>query len=319
MNESQGSYGPLVTVVIPTYKRPEMLALALASVVGQRYSHLECIVVNDDYASREAVNRVVEGVGDPRFRVLHNEESLKGGGARNRGISSGKGEVVAFLDDDDQWLDSYLWEHVKVHGQQSGVGVVSSGVIIKWQQDVLPEKRLLMKPIPAGIDLRQGLLSGKVKVFTSSAFTVKRVALDKVGAFDKDLHSYEDWELCYRVSEYYGMANVGEALTIFYQHLNYRLTGDLESRKRGLEVLSQKVAGGEAFDQFRQKYLTQAYFTNIKNNALLGENARNRGLLRRYLQSNSRPISSVYKLKVMTKMLIIVLMGKLGMKITQKF
>ena len=310
---------PTVTVVVPTYNRSAMLELALQSVVGQTYPHLECIVVNDDPTTQAAVNHVMNQLDDARFSVIHNQVSLKGGGARNRGIDRGAGALIAFLDDDDQWLDSYLAKHVALHAKEPEVGIVSSGVIMKWQGDVLPEKRLLMKSIPRKVNLQEALLSGQVEVFTSSAFTVKRTALDKVGPFDQELPSFQDWELYYRVSEHYRIANIEEPLTVFYQHLSYRMTGDLESRKRGLAVLSRKVKKEQNFEKFRQKYITQAYFTTVKNNTLLGKNTLNLSLVKSYLLSNTNPLNSIYRLKITIKMLIIALTGKFGLKLTRRF
>lgn len=92
----------LVSVIIPTTRRPKLLMRALASVLGQTHGELEVIVVVD--GPNPETLAALEGVVDPRVRVLQNQESLGPGMARNLGAGQARGEWIAFLDDDDEWL-----------------------------------------------------------------------------------------------------------------------------------------------------------------------------------------------------------------------
>ncbi len=97
----------LVSVVIPTYSRPRVLKRALDSVLNQTYRNLDIIVVDDNADSAEnraEVARIVNAANDPRVTLIQNEKNLGGSLTRNAGIARAKGEYIAFLDDDDEYL-----------------------------------------------------------------------------------------------------------------------------------------------------------------------------------------------------------------------
>lgn len=86
---------PAVTVIIPTYDRPQFLQEALESVLAQSFTDLECIVVDDGSSERVEVPR------DPRIRLLRRSSNGGVAAARNSGIAEARGRYVTFLDDDD--------------------------------------------------------------------------------------------------------------------------------------------------------------------------------------------------------------------------
>jgi Glycosyl transferase family 2 len=103
--------GPLVSVNIATRNRPKLLERAMASVLGQSYRHLELIVVDDSDGTETA--DLLDGIDDPRVRRLRTP--TRGGPcpAYNLGLDSARGELIAFLDDDNvmhpEWLRSIVW------------------------------------------------------------------------------------------------------------------------------------------------------------------------------------------------------------------
>jgi glycosyltransferase involved in cell wall biosynthesis len=90
---------PLVSVVIATHDRLEFLRQALASVAAQTYQHFEVLVIDD--ASVNDPSLMVATFGE-RFRCIRQPHGWASA-ARNRGISAAKGDLIAFLDDDDLW------------------------------------------------------------------------------------------------------------------------------------------------------------------------------------------------------------------------
>ena len=96
----------LVSVIIPTLHRPTLLKRALASVFRQSWRELEAIVVVD--GPDQDTIAVLQAMDDPRLRVIINPCSLTAAGARNAGVDHAKGEWIAFLDDDDEWLPEKL-------------------------------------------------------------------------------------------------------------------------------------------------------------------------------------------------------------------
>lgn len=94
--------GPLVSVIIPTFRRPELLEKAIRSVLGQTWWNLEVIVVQDG-----DVSPVVE---DERVRSLQLPKNHGAGGAvpRNYGIRAAAGSFIAYLDDDNTWEPEHV-------------------------------------------------------------------------------------------------------------------------------------------------------------------------------------------------------------------
>src|ERR1700758_1632604 len=93
---------PLVSAVIPTRNRPDLVCRAVRSALAQTYPNIEVIVVIDgpdpvSFASLEVL-------GDPRIRIIALKESVGGSEARNTGAREAKGSYIALLDDDDEWL-----------------------------------------------------------------------------------------------------------------------------------------------------------------------------------------------------------------------
>lgn len=104
--EGEVSYSPLVSVVIPTYRRPEYLTTCLRSVVSQTYGNLE-IIVNDN-ASEDDIRSVVDRFQDPRIRFFRNDETI--GQTRNfsTALSRATGDYIALVGDDDILEPSFV-------------------------------------------------------------------------------------------------------------------------------------------------------------------------------------------------------------------
>jgi glycosyltransferase involved in cell wall biosynthesis len=96
---------PLVSVIIPTRHRHDLLARALASVVGQTHRELEIIVVDDNEpGERVAAEPALQPLlADPRVRVVDGGGGRSAAAARNRGLGVATGEWITYLDDDDAY------------------------------------------------------------------------------------------------------------------------------------------------------------------------------------------------------------------------
>src|SRR3972149_5310375 len=114
-----GNSFPLVSVIIPAYKRPELLKETLASVYRQRGPFkLEVIVVDDCPTEpvRNSVNKYF-----PKVKYFLNKKNIKSGPTRNVGLKLARGDFVAFLDADDTWDPDYLALALKILEENSEV------------------------------------------------------------------------------------------------------------------------------------------------------------------------------------------------------
>lgn len=114
-----------VSVIIPLYNKERWIRRALDSVANQWFADFEVLVVDD--GSTDGGTQVVANYGDRRLRLI-TQPNAGPGAARNLGIAEAKGDLVAFLDADDEWLPNYLEESVRLLDHWGeGVASISSG------------------------------------------------------------------------------------------------------------------------------------------------------------------------------------------------
>ena len=107
---------PLVSCVIPTYKRSELLSRAIDSVLEQSYSNIEVLVVDDnEKCSSDSleVRRIVESYFNPKVKLVTQPKHFNGAEARNAGVRASVGDYIAFLDDDDYWMPTKLEKQIQ--------------------------------------------------------------------------------------------------------------------------------------------------------------------------------------------------------------
>jgi glycosyltransferase involved in cell wall biosynthesis len=116
-----------VSIVIPLYNKAPYVERALDSIKAQTFSDFEVIVVDD--GSTDDGASVVARYRDPRVRLI-TQSNAGPGPARNTGIAEARGEFVAFLDADDEWLSTYLEESVRsLEKLGTNVAAISSGYL----------------------------------------------------------------------------------------------------------------------------------------------------------------------------------------------
>jgi glycosyltransferase involved in cell wall biosynthesis len=114
---------PLVSTIIPTTRRPNLLIRAINSVLTQTMSNLEVIIVVDG-PNPETIMALRE-LTDSRLRVIQNEVPSGPGLARNMGVAAARGPWIAFLDDDDEWLPHKLERQLAAAEEASQPVIVS--------------------------------------------------------------------------------------------------------------------------------------------------------------------------------------------------
>jgi glycosyltransferase involved in cell wall biosynthesis len=183
----------MVSVIIPTRNRAALLARALDSVFSQEGRReqfdLEVIVVDD--GSTDSTAAVVREYAEVRYLLLSTHRGASS--ARNAGIYASQGRYVCFLDDDDVWLPGRLKLQVPAFDRHPEAGAVYSQVFHTLTGEPYPQSS---RAVSGWIFDR--LLSGNL--FAVHSVLIRRKALDKVGGFDENLSSFEDWDLWLRLS-----------------------------------------------------------------------------------------------------------------------
>src|SRR4028118_1349040 len=121
---------PQVSVIIPAYNGDRYIAQAVESVISQTYKNWEIIVVDD--GSTDDTRQALQPYFD-RIRYVY-QENQGVAAARNRGIQESRGELIAFLDQDDFFLSDKLAGQVALFDAQPSLGIVNSGWRIVKEQ-----------------------------------------------------------------------------------------------------------------------------------------------------------------------------------------
>jgi glycosyltransferase involved in cell wall biosynthesis len=186
---------PLVSAVIPTYNRGHVIERAVNSVLAQTYRPIEIIIVDD--GSTDDTAAIVERLAVPTLRYYRSPTNIGASAARNLGIARACGDLIAFLDVDDEWLPDKTARQVACFaGEPDTLGVVYCGIreiSARWAPvDRVPRHRG---------DLFETLRV--VNVLRTSGVMVRRRVFEDVGGFDCDLTARHDWDLWLRMARRY--------------------------------------------------------------------------------------------------------------------
>ena len=225
---------PFFSVVIPTYRRPEYLAEALASVLKQTFQDFEVIVVDDD--TEEQGRAVVESFGDKRVSYVRNDRQRGGAGTRNAGIFRATGQWVAFLDDDDIWMPEKLaFQHEQIEASDSDLGLVYTG---HTRFDPETNNTYTFVPAHQGWIEKDLFVKNVVNGFYSVA--IRRDILNDIGGLDERFPAMQDLELYIRVAKNYKAAYLPQPLVRVRGSRTGRITTNHGSKLKASKLFTQK-------------------------------------------------------------------------------
>lgn len=266
---------PLISVIVPTFKRAQLLRRSVRSVLAQTYRNLELLVIDD--CSPDETPQVMAEFDDPRVRYIRLERNQRAARARNIGIEAARGELIAFQDDDDVWLINKLARQVEcLQNAPADVGLCIAGYLRCFadRADYIGGHDRFGR-----MDFRQGPLRGFALIATPG-WLVRRDCLARSGGFDPAMRSWDDWELAYRLSKVCRFCHVDEPL-----YIQDRATGGAMWSNRAVYASDMRVILDKHGQDWHASPETLAYFYRLagRYEAQYGETAEARTLLRRSL------------------------------------
>ena len=199
----------LVSIVLPTYKRAQVLPFAIRSVLAQTYEHFELIVVDDN--SPDDTPAVVASFGDPRIRYLRNTPNLKLPRALNRGFAQARGQYLTWTSDDNLYAEQAI-EKMVARLRQGDCHFVYADYYLFADIDAdgqAMEKR--HQRLPEGLQLG-------VSNHIGACFMYSREAYEKVGDYDPELFLVEDYDYFMRLANAVPTCHIAEPLYYFRRH-----------------------------------------------------------------------------------------------------
>ena len=206
---------PLVSVIVPTYNNAKIISYTIESILGQSYSPLEILVIND--GSTDETMEVMKKFSGHASMVVHTQSNQGDIAARNKGIELSHGDYVAFCDSDDIWNRDHVRFLVEQVAGSPEVGMAfdnviyfidsekpedRGGPILTDDDKLLIDAERAKKLAAAPVALREMYTDNLI---TTSAFMVPKGVFARVGVFDKDIYLMNDLHLFYRIGAYYAV------------------------------------------------------------------------------------------------------------------
>ena len=180
-----------MSVIIPTYNRGWILNEAIDSVLAQDYKDFELIVVDD--GSTDNTREILDSYGGDLIVIRQANKGVSA--ARNRGIAAAGGQLVAFLDSDDIWLQRKLSRQVEFFSSTPDAVVNQTEEI--WIRNGVRVNPKTRHRKPSGMIFERSL---ELCLVSPSAVMIQKTLLDVVGVFDEKLPACEDYDLWLRIS-----------------------------------------------------------------------------------------------------------------------
>lgn len=186
---------PTVSVIMPAYNAAAYLHTAVRSVLGQTFTDLELLIVNDGSTDGTAAAANAFAARDPHVRVL-TQPNAGPGPARNTAFRRAAGRYFAFLDSDDEWEATFLAEQVAMLDTRPDIDIVVGNARNRGgAHDGQPSRPV--RGYGQAIPLAE-MLADETSLFIMAVF--RREVIERVGGFDPALLTNEEYEMWIRAA-----------------------------------------------------------------------------------------------------------------------
>lgn len=224
-----------ISVVIPLYNKAPYIRRAIDSVLAQTYSDFELIVVDD--GSTDGGGEIVKKYGDSRIRLVR-QSNAGVSAARNRGIAESYGNLIAFLDADDEWTTEFLTTVLHLSIRYPGCGAYATSYEVaeptgkRWTPRFSGIPRMFKEGI---IPNYFATALGKPPI-SSSTVAVWKAVFNRVGLFPVGERLAEDLDMWCRIALAYRIAFSVRVGAVYHRDAENR-TCDKKSVNNGYQLI----------------------------------------------------------------------------------
>ncbi|WFA82909.1 glycosyltransferase family 2 protein [Paenibacillus amylolyticus] len=263
----------LVSCIITTHNRAELLKKAMASVLEQTYPFLEIIIVDD--GSQDHTEEVCRAWTKEDHRIQYIQVPYAQGAnhARNLGIQRANGKYIAFLDDDDQWLPDKIQSQTRALEENKGLFCFCSKVLVYVDQDHKVTRRKV------SVESRDLVFYADLLTYNWIGETSKimvQTQLARSVMFDEQLTSAQDYDFYLRILQRgHHAINIKEPLVHIYIHQGPRISTSSKKKFQGQRKVLIKYYKDMSEEQKRRQlhhYRMMEWSKNPKRNVVFLKN-----------------------------------------------
>lgn len=232
---------PLVSIIIPTYNRPRLLAECLHSITLDAYRYKEVIIVNDGGSD---ISGVIAAYSQ-KVRIVSLQSTVNRGHvhARNQGLTVAQGDILVLCDDDDLLLPGHIDRMVNAWKKNQNALLYSDAEIVVY--DHAHGGRHLVQRTAFAFEFHQELLH-TWNIIVPSGITYAHILHETVGAFDEDIRDHWDWDFALRVAAHNPIQRIPVASVLYMVSLlGQNQSSNSVAMSRSLQRLIQKHKLGE--------------------------------------------------------------------------
>lgn len=266
-----------ISAVIPTYNRENTIKRCLDSILNQTYPIFEIIVVDD--GSTDKTVDIIEKEYAGRVTVFR-QKNKGAQAARNAGIRMAKGDYIAFLDSDDEWLPDKLKLQVRELDKNAEAVICGDGYIqTDWAKNipVIYRKSENIKRQHRTGSRRMFSLNGRsgfvYNALLRESFCLfqgmltSKESLIKIGLLDENVPSFQEWDTAIRLAKIREFSYIHKPLFVYHLHDGETISKSQKKAIDGLEYICDKYKY-EIMNQLGSKALVQRYKELMKMCAL---------------------------------------------------
>lgn len=238
------SINPLVSCIITSYRRKkEIVGRAIDSILAQTYSPIEIYIIDDNRGEgAEIFSGGLKELSSERENVpiIMTEGGHGGQYARNTGIRYSKGEYVAFLDDDDEWLPEKIEKQVRLMNEHPECGMCyTDGYRVYDDRKGSGRELIHANYFRDRLSFRD--LLHEDRIGSTSQALIRRSVFDEVGGFDTDMPARQDYEMWLRISRKFPIRGINEGLYLYHRNSDEgKITRDWRKNVKAHRLIGEK-------------------------------------------------------------------------------
>lgn len=227
----------MLSIVIPTYGRPNRICETIESVIDKK-NEIEIIIVDDNGENTlnqiETEKKIKSFINNKEIKYIKNIENKGANYSRNIGIKNSKYDYIAFLDDDDKFINHKIEKIINILKKESYDLIYSGMILVDGIEEIYFYKEYK--------DSKKEILKSNY-IGSNSVVILKKQKIEEVGYFDENLPSCQDWDLWIRIIHNNGkILGINEPLTKYLiNNDETRISNSSMKKLKGHEVILKKI------------------------------------------------------------------------------